>query len=1285
MEISLTEKKLKIATANDVNSNGSYGYAVDVDGNYAIVTKKGHQENFNTSYIFKKTGENWNMLQDISGQPIGYDGFGIDAKIKNDLIMVSSRTYYSDASQRASNEKGGIHVYKLNSGTDTFEAFNPATLNPTDKSTYGYDNAGNYDDNWGPFNFPAGPDALPNVLVPGPNYDGSDTTQFYKGGIPDNPNAEFSTFFDLYYSNNIYTVIVGHPGTNEFYIFRHDENDASKGWLRWKYNPSTVGAQNQNYDDVAIYGDYVFLSYTSDDSNKGKVIIYKYDSTQANFADKWQKQTTDLVPATLTADERFGRSLSVYEDYLIVGTENEKAYIYKKDINNEWTNASEKILTPKTVQSNARFGITVSIGKILTNFYAIVGSTQKTVNGQTNEGAFYLYRLLDDEWTQRDDETDGEFVHATGDNPSSTFSNSLSIKNNQIIVGASAHSANTTADNSATTYTGAVYIYAIDDQTPSTLNIGLSDLSNNFLVSNSLVTTNEIDDYLKDTINIKSFNQTESNTFFTDLSNNPLTNPIMTYIGFKIVKITPSLGELISNSLYTSLDTANDSFTFDNLVDVTAATIFDASNNADISVGDTTPTTNEKEIFKAAKTLSFRKLREDLKSTELETKIKDISATDVDLNITTYLNTINQNLSLNLNGFDLSGVDLADTDLSGATLVGTDLSGANLTNANLTYVDISGADITNTNLKNSTFTDISNVQNSTGVALNVPYKYQYLNNQLTASTTNLTQSYTTNKTKIGPFKEGEKISINGVQIVLGSSVSEAGLLGIDKNQDGDSFTFLKDDNNIETWGNPYTGGNQSTDVSNVKAIFSSKRAKSAICENGKVFSWGDIDYGADAPADLTGVIDIKSNEKAFAALYHNGDIVCWGDTTNGGSTPSDVSNVVQLYSNKSAFTALSSDGTIKSWGTLNSTTPPTDNKFVDVFSTDDAFTGLKSDGTVKCWGSSESRQNTPPTDLSNVSFIFSNQTAFASLLGDGTVQCWGNTANGGITPTDISNVDTIYSTNTAFTALLNDGNIVCWGNSTNGGTKPVKTDKEYNIDKTINVTMTAEGDFIFQDISSTIGNLSFATNQTSASDRTTNLGFVSGTSIYLKNRLHDGTYGKVFVSENEYDTSVKDHTFLLNTHPFRSYNNDIKMYIGFVKSDSTYYNKYATSIFTYKSNENPYIYLNDPNWILTAQTEITLTMTSSGLTVTSGESISVLNGSSVTAGKYRLVVQIESGVLEIKNAFETSYPVFEYGKTYKFNQSHWTNNGNTLKFSSTDISGILNEKSTSNSSWQWLL
>ena len=123
------------------------------------------------------------MHQDISGQPIGYDNYGLDAKIRNELVFISCRTYYSDSSQRASNEKGGIHVYKLNSTTGFFEPYNPANLDPTDKAKYGYDNAGNYNNEWGPYNFPAGPDARSNVIVSGPNYDGTDPEDFYFDAI----------------------------------------------------------------------------------------------------------------------------------------------------------------------------------------------------------------------------------------------------------------------------------------------------------------------------------------------------------------------------------------------------------------------------------------------------------------------------------------------------------------------------------------------------------------------------------------------------------------------------------------------------------------------------------------------------------------------------------------------------------------------------------------------------------------------------------------------------------------------------------------------------------------------------------------------------------------------------------------------------------------------------------------------------------------------------------------------------------------------------------------------
>jgi uncharacterized protein YjbI with pentapeptide repeats len=815
-----------------------------------------------------------------------------------------------------------------------------------------------------------------------------------------------------------------------------------------------------------------------------------------------------------------------------------------------------------------------------------------------------------------------------------------------------------------------------------------------------------------DTISIDDYNQNEINTFLTDISNNIHTYDSMGYLAYKIIKASPEKKELVINSLYNTLNIANQTFTFNNLVDTTALTIFDASNNADISGGNTTPTTIEKEIFKAAKTLSFRKLRKDLKSNELETKIKDISTVDVDANITTYINNINQNLSLNLSGFDLSGLDLTETDLSGANLVSTDLSGVDLSGANLSnsdissanitntalkyttltnvntnkatgspasfpdlyrflnsvlyhpshltganlsnidlksvsfinddlsgvnfsgsdlsgvdftgatldYINLSSADITNANLENivatyanfrdtsannvdlsgatlthadftnsklsnsilkyidasgatftnstlsganlsianivnavmrniiapnAVFTDVSannidlsgstltganftnakasngvfnnidasgiiftngtftnanftdatmkntnmvdtdmsgsvfintdlsgsnltnailqginlsgtnldnvNLQNttitqsfnsdkSTGTAINIPYTLRYENfddqDKLYQTSTNLsTGSYTVPGGTAGPFKDGDTIAINGIEIVFNNGISEAGIFGINKDADGGAFSFLQENSNIVGWGNIYKGGNIPSDISNVISIFSTKTSKAAVCENGKVFTWGIAGEGGSGPNDLSGVIDIRSNEKAFCALLYNGTITCWGDSATGGTTPADISNVVQIYSNKNAFTALSANGSVKSWGAVTGSVPTQDN-FVDVYSTNTAFAGLKADGTVSCWGSSDATQNNVSTDVSNVSIIYSNDSAFVAHIDNNTIMCWGDTNSGGTTPTDISNVDTVFNTNTAFSALLNSGDIVSWGNAANGGTNP---------------------------------------------------------------------------------------------------------------------------------------------------------------------------------------------------------------------------------------------------------
>ena len=75
---------------------------------------------------------------------------------------------------------------------------------------------------------------------------------------------------------------------------------------------------------------------------------------------------------------------------------------------------------------------------------------------------------------------------------------------------------------------------------------------------------------------------------------------------------------------------------------------------------------------------------------------------------------------------------------------------------------------------------------------------KFFNNQLRSFTEELTSgSVSTQNTTVGPFKEGQTIIVNGVQIVLGKSVNDAGLVGANETLDGDSFLILEKNNTIK--------------------------------------------------------------------------------------------------------------------------------------------------------------------------------------------------------------------------------------------------------------------------------------------------------------------------------------------------------------------------------------------------------------------------------------------------------------------------------------------------------
>ena len=788
--------------------------------------------------------------------------------------------------------------------------------------------------------------------------------------------------------------------------------------------------------------------------------------------------------------------------------------------------------------------------------------------------------------------------------------------------------------------------------------------------TNVFIANSYLDD--KITNDWSSITESQITTLFDDFYANTNIKQTISYMAKLLIIKASNHTAFIVNKLYTILNTDSKPLTLENVLTTTEKVIFDTTRITNINSGNTTPTSIEKDIFKGLKELSFRKLRQDIKGTSLETKIKDISSNDNDTNISTYLSSINTNLSLNLTNMDLSGLNLTNTDLSGSTLESTDFSGTNLTGANLHGADLSGANLQDANLKSATLSNLKNITTTTGIATNLPSTYQYYLNSLTASTENLSiGSYVATSDTAGPFKDGESISVNGVQITFGTSISEAGLLGINTELAGDTFTFIQEDNNITGWGNTYQGANIPTDISNVKSVFSTKNAKSVICNDGKVFSWGLSGEGSTAPTDLSGIIDIQSNEKAFVGLYHNGNIICWGDSATGGTTPADVSNVIQLYSNKNAFSALQSDGSIKSWGTLTGTSPTTKN-FIDIYSTNTAFAALDSSGNVSCWGSSDSTQNTPPTDLSNVALIYGNEDAFAALIADGTVMCWGNTVNGGTTPAGLNNVDYISNTNTAFTAVKNDGTTVCWGNSSNGGTK---TTSSMAYESTIKVTADANGNFKFSGYNDSSGNVGFINNETQK-----DAAFIIDNNYYFNN-ITSSSDNVVYISNKEYNnTTTQTFTFktLKNIASMNISNAHSYIKIGFIYTGGgTDYSSFRYNNIFSQAN-CPSYFLDNPAWMKTESKTLTLKLLSNKMTLEGHDGATVYENTSVfgSPSTYKLAIAIQNGMILLQNPFTTSYPSLYHDLEYKFDQSDSSNTGNTLKFSSRGVSGELLEYAT---------
>ncbi|MBK6524852.1 MAG: FG-GAP repeat protein [Crocinitomicaceae bacterium] len=107
------------SVANDRAAGDQYGYAVDIDGDYAVIgaysDNFGGSENHGSVYVYKQNGINdWDFHQKIiSNDQEDYDRFGWSVAIDGDYIIVGAYREDEDASELNSlSSAGSAYIFE---------------------------------------------------------------------------------------------------------------------------------------------------------------------------------------------------------------------------------------------------------------------------------------------------------------------------------------------------------------------------------------------------------------------------------------------------------------------------------------------------------------------------------------------------------------------------------------------------------------------------------------------------------------------------------------------------------------------------------------------------------------------------------------------------------------------------------------------------------------------------------------------------------------------------------------------------------------------------------------------------------------------------------------------------------------------------------------------------------------------------------------------------------------------------------------------------------------------
>jgi hypothetical protein len=279
--------------------------------------------------------------------------------------------------------------------------------------------------------------AINDAPGPGAAYifavDGAGTTQRAK--LTPSDSRVFDSFGRAVGIDGNYALVgapgAGAQGRGQAYVFAWD----GTSWSEQALLTASDGAPWREFGyAVAIHGDYAIVG-----ANAAVYVFKKAGGTWTEEA----KLTEPLVPA---GGSLFGRSVSIYEDRIVVGNESGSstqspgvAYVFRTD-GTAWT--LEATLAPSDPVARDHFGVAVAID----GHYLVVGAPGATSGGRAEVGAAYVFEYVASTWQQRS-KLEPSDTHAVN-----AFGEAVAIRGDYLVVG-------DPSQHKPVAGTGAAYVY----------------------------------------------------------------------------------------------------------------------------------------------------------------------------------------------------------------------------------------------------------------------------------------------------------------------------------------------------------------------------------------------------------------------------------------------------------------------------------------------------------------------------------------------------------------------------------------------------------------------------------------------------------------------------------------------------------------------------------------------------------------------------------------------------------------------------------------------------------